>query len=82
MKYAVPSQEVTDIAKISCQKPLPKIYIITNTINVNGTETSLKKCSDNGEYDVIVIDTSTIKTVKFAVSSGNRCMVNTIEFYK
>ena len=54
----------------------------TATINVNGTETSLKKCSDNGEYDVIVIDTSTIKTVKFAVSSGNRCMVNTIEFYK
>lgn len=54
----------------------------TATINVNGTTTELKKCSDNGEYDVIIIDTSVTKTVKFAVSSGNRCMVNTIEFYK
>lgn len=52
------------------------------TINDNTPATKLTKTSDNGEYDVIVIDTSVTKTVKFAVSSGYRCMVNTIEFYK
>lgn len=59
-----------------------KLKSASITINDNTPATKLTKTSDNGEYDVIVIDTSVTKTVKFAVSSGNRCMVNTIEFYK
>ena len=63
-----------------------KIYVAkykTNnaTVTVNGTATTLTKNSNNGEYDVITVDTSTQKTVNLKVSSGNRAMVNTIEFY-
>ena len=53
----------------------------TATIDVNGTKTTLTKKSDNGEYDVIEIDTSTTKTITLKVSSGYRAMVNTIEFW-
>lgn len=61
-------------------------------IKVNdGAQQALTKNSDDGEYDVITIDTSTNKTVTFAtfdvpVQSGSntnhsvRCMINTIEF--
>ena len=51
------------------------------SVTVNGTTTALSTKSDNGEYDCITVDTSTTKTVSFDVSSGNRCMVNTIEYY-
>ena len=62
-----------------------KIYVAkykTNnaTVTVNGTKTTLTKASNNGEYDVITIDTTTTKTISFSVSSGYRCMVNTITF--
>ena len=59
-----------------------KIYIAgykAKTAKINGT--ALTKFSDNGEYDVIEIDTSTNKTVTIEVTSGYRAMVNTIEFY-
>lgn len=59
-----------------------KLKSASITINDNTPATKLTKTSDSGEYDVIVIDTSVKKTVEFAVSSGFRCMVNTIEFYK
>lgn len=64
-----------------------KIYVAkykTNaaTVNINNVKTSLTKASNNGEYDVISVNTSSTKTISFAVSSGNRCMMNTIEFYK
>lgn len=53
----------------------------TASVTINGTKTALTTKSDNGQYDVIVIDTTTTKTISFNVSSGYRAMVNTIEFY-
>ena len=62
-----------------------KIYVAkykanAATVKVNGTTTTLTKASNNGEYDVITIDTTITKTIEFAVSSGYRCMINTIAF--
>ena len=51
------------------------------TIKINNTTQTLSKNSNDGAYDVIEIDTSTTKTISFAVSSGYRAMVNTIEFW-
>lgn len=50
------------------------------TVKVNEAATTLTKASNDGQYDVITIDTTTTKTVSFTVSSGYRCMVNTIVF--
>ena len=50
-------------------------------VDINGVETTLVGQSDNGEYDAIVVDTTTVKTVSFAITSGYRAMMNTIEFY-
>lgn len=62
-----------------------KIYIAaykakTATITVNGNATTLTTKSDNGQYDEIIIDTTSTKTINLSVSSGYRAMVNTIEF--
>ena len=55
----------------------------TSKVSVNGTAYTLSSASNNGEYDVIALDTSSTKTITFAtVSGGVRCMINTIEFYK
>ena len=51
------------------------------TVTINGTKTTLACASNNGEYDVVVINTTTTKTVSFEVSSGKRAMLNTIEFH-
>ncbi len=58
-------------------------YKANNTkIQVNGTDYTLTKNSDNGEYDVIEVDTSSTKTVTLTtVASTYRAMVNTIEFW-
>ena len=51
-------------------------------VTINGTTYTVNKASNNGEYDAIVIDTSTTKTVSVATVSGAlRAMVNTIEFW-
>jgi hypothetical protein len=51
-------------------------------VNVNGTEYTVDKASDNGEYMEIVVDTTTTKTVTFATVSGScRAMVNSISFW-
>lgn len=53
----------------------------TSKITVNGTAYTLTKNSDDGQYDEIVIDTSTTKTVNLTtVSGGYRAMINTIVF--
>ena len=52
----------------------------TATIDINGTKTTLTTKSNNGQYDVITVDTTTNKTINFKVSSGLRAMVNTITF--
>lgn len=63
-----------------------KIYVAaykakTASVKANGEETKLTKQSNNGEYDVIeVLIAEGTTEVTFEVSSGNRAMVNTIEF--
>ena len=63
-----------------------KIYVAkyksnTSKVTINGTTYTLTKNSDNGEYDVITIDTTTTKTISITtISGGYRAMVNTIEF--
>ena len=52
------------------------------TVTVNGVATKLDKQSNNGEYNLITVDTSTTKTVNFAVTSGYRCMINMIVWVK
>ena len=50
-------------------------------ININGTEYTLTKNSNDGEYDIITIDTSTNKKITFeSVKTGKRCMIDSIEF--
>lgn len=62
------------------------IYIAkykTNAASIkvnNGTATALTKNSNDGNYDVITVDTTSTKSVSLSVSSGYRAMVNTIEF--
>lgn len=53
----------------------------TSKLTVNGTSKTLSGASNNGEYDVITVDTSATKTVTLTtVSGGYRAMVNTISF--
>ena len=58
-------------------------YKANNTkINVNGTDYTLSKNSDNGAYDAIEVDTSSTKSVTLkTVASTYRCMINSIEFW-
>ncbi|MBE6799322.1 MAG: hypothetical protein E7525_06100 [Ruminococcaceae bacterium] len=53
----------------------------TSKLEINGTTHTLTKASNNGEYDVIVIDTTTNKTITGAtLSGGYRVMINSITF--
>lgn len=53
----------------------------TSKVTINGTTTTLTKASNNGEYDVITVDTSSTKTVSLTTASGGyRAMVNTITY--
>ena len=58
-------------------------YKANNTkVNVNGTEYTVDKASNDGEYMEIVIDTTTTKTVTLTTVSGAcRAMINSITFY-
>lgn len=64
-----------------------KIYVAqykanAATVKVTGKDAyKLTKASNNGEYDVIEVEiTAETTEVKLEVTSGNRAMVNTIEF--
>ena len=73
--FTVPN-DVTEV-KISIANYKDK----NTSVKINDTSYSLTKLSNNGEYDVISVDTSSTKTVKVATVSGDkRAMVNTIEF--
>lgn len=50
------------------------------TVTINGTDTVLTSESNNGDYQIITVDTSTTKTVSLSFASGTRCMINTIQF--
>lgn len=50
-------------------------------VNINGKECALTKNSNDGEYDIITIDTSSTKNITFTTVAGNqRCMIDSIEF--
>ena len=55
----------------------------TTKISINGGATqTINNASNNGEYDAIIVDTSTNKKVTLTtVSGGVRAMINTIEYY-
>ena len=55
----------------------------TTKITCNGVSYTISTSSNSGEYTAIVVGTSVNKTVEFSTASGGqRCMINTIEFYK
>ena len=50
-------------------------------LSINGKTYTLTKASNDGQYDVIIVDTTTTKTIEVkTTSSGKRAMINTIEF--
>ena len=50
-------------------------------VNINGKEYALTKNSNDGEYDIITIDTSSTKKITLTTVAGNqRCMIDSIEF--
>ena len=68
-----------DVTKVTIYVARYKYYD-NSKITVNGTEYTLTKNSNDGEYEAIVVDTTTNKTVVLSTVSGNcRCMINTIE---
>ncbi len=76
MTFTVPA----NVTKVYIE--VAKYKANTTKIEVNGTAYTLASASNNGEYDVIEVDTSETKTVTFAtVSGGVRCMMNSITFY-
>ncbi len=53
----------------------------TSVLDVNGTEYTLTKNSNDGEYDLITIDTTTVKTLVVATGSGGkRACIDSIEY--
>ena len=75
--FVVPD-EVTSVVVYAARY---KAYADNNIIVVNGTEYTLSKNSDDGQYEAITIDTTTNKTVTIASSTSAtkpRCVVNTI----
>ncbi len=54
------------------------------SITINGTNYTITKNSANGEYNEIVVDTKTTKTIAFSsgTTGDKRCMINTIKFVK
>lgn len=60
---------------------LAKYKSDTSKVSVGSTTHTLTKNSDAGEYDSIVVDTTTTKSIKIStVSGGLRAMMNTIYF--
>lgn len=54
----------------------------TAKVTINGTTQTLTLNSNDGQYDVIEIDTTSNKTITFTTASGGyRAMLNTIVYY-
>ena len=73
--FTVPS-EVSEV--VIC---VAKYKSSASKVNINGTDYTLTKNSNDGAYDEITVDTSSNKTVKVTtVASSYRAMVNSITF--
>ena len=67
-----------DVAKVVLR--LAKYKSNASTVKINGTSYTLTKNSNDGEYDVITIDTTSTKTITIETISGaTRAMLNSIE---
>ena len=54
----------------------------TSKISINGTNYTLTNSSNDGKYDAITVDTTSVKAITFkTVASSYRCMINAIDFY-
>ena len=73
-KFTVPDDIQSVIIEIA------KYKANSATVSIGGKSYTLSKASNNGEYDVITVDTSSSKTVEVKVTSGYRAMVNSITF--
>ena len=74
-KFTVPD----DVQSVEIE--VAKYKSNTSKIKVNDTSYTLTKASNNGQYDVITVDTSSTKTVSITtVSGGVRAMVNSITY--
>ena len=70
-----------DVTSVVIYAARYKNYADNNIIVVNGTEYTLTKNSDDGEYEAITVDTTTNKTVTIASSTSAakpRCVVDSI----
>ena len=55
----------------------------TSCVIINGREYTLTKNSNDGEYERIIVDATTSKSITFATSDeGKICMIRSIEFIK
>ena len=68
-----------DVDKVIINVAKYKNY--ASIVDVNGTQYTLTKNSNDGEYDVIEVDVSTNKEVTLTtVTGGVRCMIDSISF--
>lgn len=75
--FTVPDEIVRVVFKVA------KYRTNASKISVNRVTYILTKNSDDGEYEEITVDTSTIKTISFRTMSGAcRCMIDSIVFHK
>ena len=74
LSFVVPSDVSSVVINIA------KYKTNSATVTINGEKTTLTKNSNDGQYDVITIDTSIEKTITLTVSSGYRAMINSIAF--
>ena len=77
MTFVVPN-EVTSVIIYAAQY---KSYADNNLIEINGVQYTLNSGSNQGAYDAITIDTTTVKTITVASAKTTgkaRCMINTI----
>ena len=73
MSFTVPSEVSSVVINAA------KYKSNTSTLVINGTSHSLTNNSNDGNYDAITVDTSSIKTVTVATTSSHkRAMINSI----
>lgn len=69
----------SDVTSVNLE--IAKYKSNASTISLNGKQHTLTKNSNDGEYDVFTVDTSTNKNISLTtVTGGVRAMVNAIEY--
>ena len=79
LEFSVPQDVMGVIIRVAKYKDDDSVIL------VNGVTYTLTKNSDDGEYNLIFIDTSSNKSISISTDTGNstqRCMINSIEYLK